>query len=239
MFRIAMIDDDKNMFSAIRQIITDIGEDLQMEICEFLRPEDVLEKLKQDAIFDVIISDIEMEGMIGLEFGEIVRRAYPDIYLVFLTAYPHYAVKSYEINAHQYILKDDMEARLPVVLGEVMRQAKRQSVRYRNVFKGNEIKKLAFRDIFYISKVKAEKYIEYTTIYGKYQERISLEKILEEINTMNNPQFIMIERGIIVNAEHIDCVKGRMIILENGETLMISRGRYAEVREKLHMCWRS
>ena len=83
--------------------------------------------------------------------------------------------------------------------------------------------------------MKEAKYIQYTTVHGEYLERISLEQILEELG---GTEFMMIERGFIVNITHIDSVKGRTICLDNGEELSISRGRYAEVRERLHMFWR-
>jgi len=107
--------------------------------------------------------------------------------------------------------------------------------KYRNVIKGNEIKKLDYDDILYIRKVKGAKYIQYATANGEYQERISLEQILEELG---GREFMMIERGFIVNIAHIDSVKGRSILLDNGDILSISRGRYGEVRERLHMFWR-
>ena len=58
------------------------------------------------------------------------------------------------------------------------------------------------------------------------------------IGELGETEFMMIERGFIVNLTHIDSVKGRTISLDNDEQLSISRGRYAEVRERLHMFWR-
>lgn len=236
MIKIAIVDDDRNMLRVISDNIKRMHElENSVSIHEFLRAADVLEQLEGGMIFDIIISDIEMPDLQGLTFGERIRREYPEIILVFLTAYPHYAVKSYAINAHQYILKEEMEKRLPEVLLELSNQVRQKKMRYRNVSKGNEIKKIAYDDILYIRKLKGAKYIQYKTLYGEFQERISLEHILEELGAYG---FLMIERGFIVNSRHIDSVKGRTILLENGEILTISRGKYAEVREKLHTCWR-
>lgn len=236
MIRIAIVDDDRNMLSIITNNIKQIPEIKdRVVLFEYTSAEDVLEQLKADTEFDIIISDIEMTNMQGIEFGEIIRKDYPGIFLIFLTAHPHYAARSYAINAHQYILKDEMEERLPVVLKDIANQIHRKQKKYRNVVKGNEIKKISYNDIIYIRKMKGAKYIQYYTRDGEYHERISLEQILEELGS---ERFVMIERGFIVNTEHIDAVKARTIFLDNGEVLTISRGKYAEVREKLHMCWR-
>ena len=237
MMKIALVDDDKYMLGIITNNIKQIPEIKDdVELCEFTSAEEILAKLKSGTTYDIIISDIEMGEMHGLEFGQIVRTEYPEIFLIFLTAYPHYAARSYTINAHQYILKDEMEKRFPEVLKEMLTQVRKKQQKFRNVIKGNEIKKIAYEDIFYIRKLKGTKYIQYTTADGEYQERISLEHILEE---MDSDKFLMIERGFIVNAEHIHSVKGHTIFLDNGETPTISRGMYADVRAKLHTCWRN
>lgn len=236
MIRIAIVDDDRNMLSIVRkniEIITGMKD--STEVHEFTDAKEVIDALAAGKKYEIIISDIEMEDMQGLEFGKIVREKYPEIFLTFLTAYPHYAAKSYAINAHQYILKNEMCERLPVVLNDFVKQIEMSNQRYRSVTKGKETYKLMFRDIIYIRKMKSEKYIQYKTLDGEYLERISLEHILKELDLEH---FLMIERGYIVNVDHIDHVKGRTIYLDNDEELTISRGKYAEVREKLHTCWR-
>jgi len=188
MIKIAIVDDDSNMLAIVENRIRQIpecGEDISISLFE--TAEGALEYLEKNAIFDIVISDIEMED------------------------------------------------RLSEVVVDMVTQLKAKQKKYRNVIKGNEIKKLDYDDILYIRKVKGAKYIQYATANGEYQERISLEQILEELG---GREFMMIERGFIVNIAHIDSVKGRSILLDNGDILSISRGRYGEVRERLHMFWR-
>ena len=237
MIKIAIVDDDRNMLSIIAnniQQMPEISENLVLDT--FTCPKEVLGKLENHMRYDIVISDIEMKEMQGLEFGEIIRRDYPEVYLIYLTAFPHYAVKSYAICAHQYILKEEMDNRLKEVLLDVKKQILKKQKKYRNVAKGKEIYKILYSDIIYIRKVKGAKYVQYMTRHGEYQERISLEQLLEEVPP---PDFLMIERGFIVNVDYISSVKGRTIYLENEEMLTISRGKYAQVREKLHTCWRN
>ena len=52
--------------------------------------------------------DIELgNGMTGLEFGRLLRKTYPNRGLVFLTSHTEFALESYEIEADQYILKEN------------------------------------------------------------------------------------------------------------------------------------
>ena len=69
---------------------------------------------------DLFFVDIELgDGITGLEFGRILRKKYPNRGLVFLTSHKEFAMESYEIEADQYILKEQMDKRLPGILAKV------------------------------------------------------------------------------------------------------------------------
>ena len=55
--------------------------------------------------------------------------------------------------------------------------------------------------------------------------------------TKNSKEFIFAERGYIVNIGHIVQVKGNVINMVNGEQIVISRGRLADVRMKINEQW--
>ena len=91
MIRIAIVDDDRNMLSIVRkniEVITGIKD--STEVHEYTDAKEVIDALEAGKKYEIIISDIEMEDMQGLEFGKTVREKYPEIFLAFLTAYPHF-----------------------------------------------------------------------------------------------------------------------------------------------------
>lgn len=61
---------------------------------------------------DVIFIDIEMPEISGLQAAEVLQEACPNASIVFITAYNHYAVEAFEINALDYILKPVRHDRL-------------------------------------------------------------------------------------------------------------------------------
>ena len=75
---------------------------------------------------DVVLMDIRMEGMTGLEAGEKLLRDYPDAKILYLTTFSddEYIVKALTIGAKGYILKQDFEGIAPAL--EIV--AKGQSV---------------------------------------------------------------------------------------------------------------
>ncbi len=54
---------------------------------------------------DVLFLDIEMPGCDGMTFAEDTKKHYPDLHIVFSTAYPQHAAKAFRISAVDYIVK--------------------------------------------------------------------------------------------------------------------------------------
>ena len=181
--------------------------------------------------YDVLFTDIEMPGTDGILFGAKVKEQLPNTILIFLTAYEKYAVKSYLVKAYQYILKEDMNIRLPNVLKEVIEQICNDRKQYRIIKVNNDFVKVFYKDIVYFKKQKSAKYVQYYTTCGEYKERTTLEKVIQDIN---DNTFVIVERGYVVNIRHIERMKGNTIYLDNGEKMNISRARASAVKDKIH-----
>lgn len=235
MIKLAVLDNEVKILDYIYNYINSFDEfSKEIELSKFKCAEEILDKLEQGDKYDIIVSDIELDTLSGIEFGKLVRKKYPDINLIFLTSHPEYAVQSYAIEAYQYILKSEIEERLKPVLFKLINNLKKAKENFIVVKTRFEAHKIYHKDIIYIKKVKGEKYSVFFTLQGKYRERESLDQILKELN---NDEFIMVERGYIVNYRHIVCVKGNEIQLSNKECVEISRAKISTVKEQIFNCW--
>lgn len=175
-----------------------------------------------------------MNGMDGIELGAVIRERFPHIFLIFLTSFSHYAVDSYTVDAYQYILKQQMGERIPPVMRKLILKIQKERKKFRIIETANGGNKVFYQDIIYIKKVKGSKYVEYMTLNVIFRERIAIEQLMLE---MNSKEFILAERGYIVNIGHIVQVKGNVIDMINGEQIVVSRGRLADVRMKINEQW--
>ncbi len=235
MIKVAIVDDDETVLEQARACIEgidDLPEDV--EISTFCGAEAFLSKIGPDDICQVLFTDIQMNGMGGIELGTIIQKRFPHIYLIFLTSFSHYAVDSYTVDAYQYILKQQMGERIPPVMRKLILKIQKERKKFRIIETVNGGNKIFYQDIICIKKVKGSKYVEYVTLYGIFRERITLEQLMLE---MNSKEFIFAERGYIVNIGHIVQVKGNVINMVNGEQIVISRGRLADVRMKINEQW--
>lgn len=186
--------------------------------------------------YDVVISDIELPGISGLELGKKIKENNPEVYLVFLTAHSEFASESYIIEAYQYILKRDIEERLSPLVAKIVREIKESYEEFRWIGTNQEKTKIYYKDIVCIQKIKGSKYAEYITENGKYMERLSMNQILEQIHSNT---FILVDRGHVVNVNHIVRVRGNVIQMDNGEEITVSRVQITQVKEKIAEYWRS
>ncbi|WP_033542014.1 response regulator [Planococcus sp. CAU13] len=68
---------------------------------------------------DIVFLDVEMPGMNGIELAEKIKSSWSGVQVIFVTAYNHYAVKAFELNAVDYLLKPVQFDRLQESLSRI------------------------------------------------------------------------------------------------------------------------
>ena len=224
MIKIAIVDDEEQTREQIlRTLKENIQEQHEVEIKLYASGESFFE-------------EIQMQQLDGVELGKLVRRICPDMYMVFITSYEEYAAESYRIEAYQYILKQDLEFRLPGVAEQLIEKLQKQKKEFCIIKDGTEQVKLLYKDILYLYKSKGTKYVNYVTTQGVVRERTSLENALKMLNSR---QFLLVERGYAVNIKQICRVSGDTIYLEKGYEVPVSKARLAEVKREINLYWRN
>ncbi|PWJ47966.1 LytR/AlgR family response regulator transcription factor [Faecalicatena contorta] len=235
MIRIGIVDDEEPMLGIVQYYIEkSIEPGDKVEVFTFLNGDIFLNEVRRGSKFDILFTDIQMTVMDGMELGREIKQLQPDLYVVFITSHMEYAAESYVIEAYQYILKQDMECRLPIVVRRLINKiSKDEGGEYRLAGTTN-IQKVFYRDIIYICKAKGSKYIQYFTVDNEYKERATLEQIFRELHSK---EFILVERSYIVNMKHIYRISGNTIYLKNDIQVAISRARLSEVKKKINEYW--
>ena len=100
--KIAVIDDEKysreELIYQIRQFLPDA------QIREAYSGVKALELLEQER-FDLLFIDVRLGDMLGTTVASLARKLMPQAKIVFATAYSEYAVKAFELEVDNYILK--------------------------------------------------------------------------------------------------------------------------------------
>lgn len=235
MVKIAIVDDEKKALDlecdCIGKVVYEKGE---AEIFPFSSAEEVAENIEQGVEYDVLITDIELSGMGGLELGKLVCRKLHRCYLVFLTSHSEFAVESYRLEAYQYILKKEMEERLPSIMERLVEKVKKEQNNFLLLGPENERKKVYYRDIIYVQKDKGMKYVLYITKAGNFREREGLKKTMDKLDSK---MFLFADRSYIVNMKFIERISGDTIYMEGNHQLAVTRARLKKVKEHINRYW--
>ncbi|XCP83821.1 LytTR family DNA-binding domain-containing protein [Roseburia hominis] len=237
MIKIAIVDDDKEIRERVYSFAGKAAQKIEpeVEIVCFEGGEEFIDALDQENRWDVLLCDIELPGTNGIEVGRIAKQKCAHLYLIYLTSHSQYAVESYTVDAYQYIMKECMDTRLPEILIPLLEKLEREIRKYTLIGTATKNALVYYRDIISICKEKGQKYVKYNTIDGEYRERNSLDQILHRLN---HHDFILVERGIVINIRHVVKVWDDRIFMDDGECIYTSRTRIGKVKQHIHKYWR-
>ena len=189
----------------------------------------------------LIFLDIQLSGETGFDLLELIDNS---IKIVFVTAYDEFAIRAFEVNAIDYLLKPVNPERLKVSIERIMNSEKRQK---------SEAKSYEYTDSIYVRlnnyasrfiKISSITFIEpvgnyskIVTIEGKHCLVLKTLKQWQEELPDNN--FVRIHRSSIINIEHLDHIEKksntchRAYLKNISQPLEVSR-RYAQKLKSLN-----
>ncbi|MBQ1464901.1 MAG: response regulator transcription factor [Ruminococcus sp.] len=111
---IVVIDDDRLVALSLKTILEAAGG---INVCDMGNSGAQAIELYRTHKPDVMLMDIRMEGMTGIEAGEQILKEFPDARLLYLTTFSddEYIMKALNMGAKGYILKQDFEGIAPAL----------------------------------------------------------------------------------------------------------------------------
>ncbi|MDY7039912.1 MAG: response regulator, partial [Chloroflexota bacterium] len=102
--RILIVDDDVELAALLRQALKDLGNDLEIQLAR--DADEALAKISKRT-FTLVVTDIKMEGLNGLQLVEILKQLDPTIKTIAMTAYssPEVEKEAQALNVYRYIAK--------------------------------------------------------------------------------------------------------------------------------------
>jgi two-component system, LytTR family, response regulator len=200
---------------------------------------------------ELLFLDIQMPGMDGFDIASALcsNKNAPMPHIIFTTAHDHYALRAFEIQALDYLLKPFTRERLSAAVERARKEillasqktegsppSNLNGTRYTNriVFKSRgRIVFLPVSDIRWISA--EENYVRISTQNETHLLRETMARLEEKLD----PEcFLRVHRSSIVNLQHVKEVRTEAdgdyaVVLVNGEKLTMSRGYRSRINEWL------
>ncbi len=174
--------------------------------------------------FDLLILDIDMDGMNGMELAHKIREKDAMLPILFLTNRKEYVFEGYEVQALRYLLKPLDEEKLFPILDELCTMEKKEKEYVILSIAGENIK-LEQDEILYV-EVNGH-YLMIHTAKDVYEVKMSLAEMSETLTDA----FVATHRSFMVNLEHVERVMRTECLLSDGSSVPISRNCYKAVNE--------
>ena len=147
--RIAICDDEKSYIEKIKKDIKSFQtHENEFEFSEFESGEEFIAEFSNDK-YDLLILDIEMKDLNGLQTAEFIRQLDKNVILIFMTGYDKFVYQGYEVKAFRYILKNQPEPIYFKQLSDTIQEYYRNK-KYIKVIDDGIEKELLTVDILYI-----------------------------------------------------------------------------------------
>jgi len=240
---VILIDDEPLARSIVREYLQEYNEVQVVAECN-----DGFEGLKAIQLHepDLIFLDIQMPKINGFEMLELIEEPPP---VIFTTAFDEYAIKAFESNAVDYLLKPFSKERFEKAIQKYLHQQKPSSEKTQAVLDsaaqspvqqnrivvkdGSKIKIIPVIQIHYIEA--ADDYVKIFTPEGSFLKKKTMGYFE---NSLESFHFVRVHRSYIVNTQLITRIDpyekdSHLLLLSTGAKLPVSKAGYAKLKEVL------
>ena len=233
--KILVVDDEPLARARMLALLTDVDHvEAVAEAPNGLR---ALELINEDN-FDLVLLDIRMPGMDGLEVARHITKLEQPPTVIFTTAYEQHALEAFDLNAIGYLVKPVKKSRLLQLLSTAhkltvnqIEQLESEQDRYISARVGSDLQLVPLAEVYYFRA--DQKYV----LAVHKQGELLLEDTLKSLEERFAEQFIRIHRNALVALTAIQSLhkqpdgKVTVILHDVAEPLEISRRHLPQVRQ--------
>lgn len=197
----------------------------EAEIESFPSAEAFLFRYEEKKDFDVLLLDIEMTGMDGVELARTVRRDNEAVQIVFITGYSDYIAEGYEVSALHYLMKPVNEEKFHQVLTRAVGRLARNEPFLTLELLGETVR-VPLPEIRYLDVQQ-----NYATVHAGRD--YTLKRSLSEFEAVLDRRFFRVGRSCIVNLTCIRRVTRTEAELTTGERIPLPPGQYEKLNQAI------
>ena len=172
--------------------------------------------------FDIILMDIQMRFMDGMTAAEKIRQMDQKVIIMFITNMIQYAVRGYEVDAMDYVVKPVEYFSFSQKLDKAVGRMRSEVKEFLTIPIGEGVVKIDIADIYFIEGQRHN--VIYYTSRGDYCSRITMKELEEKLAVHN---FFRCAKGYLVNMNHVEGFVGSDCVIHNVH-IPVSRTRKKE-----------
>ena len=222
---IAICDDNENQIKELRHRLNEwsVDKPFALTVDEYISAESFLFSY-EDRPCDLLLLDIEMGQLNGMELAKKLRAEGDMLPIVFITGYSDYMNDGYEVEALHYLLKPVDKKKLFAVLD---RYIKRSAPKKEITLRCEEKKLHISPDTIQYAEATGKR----TQVHLADGTVLVCAEGISELKSRLSTDFITCHRSYVVNLRFVRSIGKTEIVLDGGETVPLSRRLYKEVND--------
>ena len=225
--QIAICDDLEEERALLSRMLRDYArrQGLSLQLHFFVSGEELLQNLRQASACQILLLDIYMPGLSGVETARRLRAAGCGSSIVFATTSTDHGVDSFEVRASDYLVKpfqqEDVDRALDWCLEHMP-----EPLRTLSVYAEGETQELPLSSILYIEVLGHQSHIH------TLRQTVAARRSLEELErAVDSPDFFRCHRSFLVNLGHVERIESSDFLLTDGTRIPISSANLPRARD--------
>lgn len=220
MYRVLIIEDDRSTAQQLRSYVEHFSADRGVELaCSWLASAVEFAAEKHPA--DLILMDIQLPGINGLEAAEILRGYDEQTPVVFVTNLAQYAVRAYRVDALDFIVKPVRYHDFCMAMDRAVKRMRRNDRHALSIPTKDGLRVVDVSDVAYVD-VRGHS-LSYHL--GDGQELVTRDALAAVEARMDASRFTRASKSCLVNMAHVRNVCGDELLMSDGATVYLGRTR--------------
>ena len=231
--RIAVVEDNDSEAAVLDKYLKKFAEEnnLQIDCSRFSDGNEVVREYQ--CIWDLILLDIEMPLMNGIEAARKIREKDSEVIIIFITQMAQYAIEGYSVKALDYVLKPVNYGMFAMKMRRALHEFQMKQTDFILLQKKSQMYKLPLKTLCYVEVYG------HTIIYHTQEEEISItgSRTIKQIEQeLTDKGFFRCHQCFLVNLNHVKQYDKESVQID-GKEIPISRSRRKEFLQALMSHW--
>ena len=186
-----------------------------------------------DKGWDILLLDIEMQEMDGVNLAKKIREVDETVQIVFVTGFPDFVGEGYEVAALHYLMKPVHKEKMFTVMDRAVKVLHCKETAEKTIVLPTEegLRRIAVQEIIYAESFAHN--VRVTTQSECFMVRMSISR-LEEVLAEG---YVRCHRSYLVGVKYIARLSKTEVILDSGKTIPMSRSAVAVVQRAFVNCF--
>ena len=230
MLHVAICDDDKVLLENLNREV-ELWAREEQTVCSvelYASADAFLFAWEEKKDIEVLLLDIEMPGMDGMELARRLRQKGERLGLIFVTGNPDFALEGYDLEAVSYLVKPVKRERLRAALNRAAGQAGRKEAILVAIAAG-EVEKVYVSDICLLESSDHE-----TILRLRDGRRIACKETIRQLEQEleeKSDAFFRLHRSYMINLGYVERMTKRDVEMEDGTLVPVARGKREELNQ--------